>query len=186
MSFKFVEVQRMIKTGFAPGLKFIAKIFRIGSIKPDVVVERLSKHSQLSKACVIGVLAALEELVIEAAQDGEALKLPYLGMFIPSIEATAQDELKDVDVSSIKRYSMRFYPSVALSLAIKNTGAEKVNLSIAGLQIPEGEALTEDAYQRLQKEQLRSGGILQELEATNVKMEELEEPENQKTPRKGK
>jgi predicted histone-like DNA-binding protein len=174
MSYKYVEVQRNIHSGATPGTRYLAKIFRAGTISPEEVIDRISNHSQVSKASVVGVLEALEELVMEAAQDGEAIKLPYLGMFIPGIEATAKTTLAQVDASTIKRYYMRFYPSVNLAKAIKDTHPAKANLNITGLQASAPYALTEEEYDRLQKEQLRNGGLLEDLEATDVNISSIE------------
>jgi nucleoid DNA-binding protein len=144
----------------------------MGTMQPTEVVEEISNHSQVSKSVVYSVLEATEELIIEAARNGHAVKLPFIGMFIPSISATAKSTLAQVDASTIKKYSMRFYPSVALHNAEKNTSGEEFPLSITGLQ-PTSEYLTEEQYNDLQLEHLKRDDLLEHLEATGANLNEV-------------
>lgn len=158
MSYKFIEVMRNITTGFSPGTKFIARFFRSGNIEPKTAVERIARHSQQSRGVVLGVLAGLEDLLKESAADGEAVMLPYVGSFIPGIEANAMDTVEEVDASTIRRYKMKFFPSVELKQEITKTSPTKLSLNIKGLEIPEGGALTQEQFDKLQKEYLSKGG----------------------------
>lgn len=177
MAYKFISVLRKITTGFSPGMKYLAMIFRSGNVEPQTAVERIVKHSNMSKAAVVGVMVGIEDLLIEAAEDGKAVKLPYIGTFIPSIEATAMDTAEEVDASTIKRYTMRFYPSVNMNKRIKSTSGEKQSLDMAGIQLDESGSLTFDQYNRLQKEQLKKDGLLDDIEASEDGINSLNEPE---------
>ncbi|MDD2192588.1 MAG: hypothetical protein PHO12_08630, partial [Bacteroidales bacterium] len=66
--------------------------------------------------------------------NGSAVKLGYLGSFIPAIKATAMDDLDMVDASTIKMARCRFYASPEFKRSLAKTSFSEANLEIKGLQ----------------------------------------------------
>ncbi|MDR0790115.1 MAG: hypothetical protein LBO06_04920 [Bacteroidales bacterium] len=150
MSFKYVEVQRNSHVGSNPGTRYWAKIFRSGTVTADTIVRNIAQNTQVSEAVVFSVLKGLEMQLGQQLEAGAAVRLPFVGMFIPTFDADAKTTLAQVDASTIHRYRYRFFPSLYLKDIAKKTKAEKAPIDITGLQ-NYSEALTEEQYDQLVK-----------------------------------
>ena len=63
---------------------------------------------------------------------GSAVKLGYLGSFIPQLKAQSQESADLVDANTIKRYGCRFYPSVDFKRNIERTKFQMTDLKVKG------------------------------------------------------
>lgn len=133
---KYVKVERKISTGSNPGQKFLARIFRGNDVTIDQLCQEISEGTTLSYPDVLACLKALEINVSRHVQNGSAVKFNILGAFIPKIRATAMDTPKEVDASTIRYATCRFYPSVTFRRNLSKTSFQEVDLEIAGLQLP--------------------------------------------------
>ena len=106
----YVKVKRNILVGNNPGERYVARLFRGQDVDLDTIAESISNSTTITYADVIATLKALEIEISKAILNGSAVKLNYLGSFIPTINAKSQLEIDTCDASSIKRFSCRFYP----------------------------------------------------------------------------
>ncbi|MDR0790648.1 MAG: hypothetical protein LBO06_07615 [Bacteroidales bacterium] len=134
MSIKYVKVQRNIHTGANPGTRYLARIFRTNNVTLDQLAREISDATTVSYPDTLAALKALEIHVSAHVLSGEAVKLGLLGMFAPVIHATAKTTLAQVDASTIKRATCRFYPAVTFKDALDKVAFEEANLDITGLQ----------------------------------------------------
>ena len=58
---------------------------------------------------------------------------------IPKIKAKAMNTLEEVDVTTIKSASCRFFPSVDFKRSLSKTNFVEADLNIKGIQLPDGE-----------------------------------------------
>ncbi len=131
---KFVKVQRNIQVGADPGIKFMARLFRGNDVSMDQLCQEITESTTVSYPDVLACLKSLEITVSRHVQNGSAVKLGYLGSFIPAIKAKVQDTLDLVDASTIKGARCRFFASPEFKRSLAKTGFAEVNLEIKGLQ----------------------------------------------------
>ena len=170
MSFKFVKVMRSLRVGTNPGTRYWARMFRSQTIEPDLFVKRVSLNTQVSETVVFAVLKAVEMQLAQSLEDGAAVKLPFVGMFIPTFDATAKTTLAQVDASTISNYRYRFFPSKYLKNVAKATPIKEAAVDITGLQavLPPGlgdsKALTEEQFQQLQSLNSQDSDLPQDID----------------------
>ena len=131
---KYVKIQRNIQVGADPGIKFMARLFRGNDVTMDELCQVISESTTVSYPDVLACLKALEINVSRFIQNGSAVKLGYLGSFIPSIKVKVQDTLDMVDASTIQSARCRFYPSPIFKNQLAKTSFSEANLEIKGLQ----------------------------------------------------
>ncbi|MCF0209867.1 MAG: HU family DNA-binding protein [Bacteroidales bacterium] len=134
MAIEYVRVKRQIMVGAEPGIKYLARLFREQDIDIDGLAKEVSESSTVSYPDVLACLKAFEIVVSRHILNGQAVKLPYLGHFIPKIEAQAMNTLSQVTPETVKRVTCRFYPSVAFTRSLKTVPVVEKNLEITGLQ----------------------------------------------------
>lgn len=131
---KYVKVQRNIQVGADPGIKFLARLFRSNDVSINQLCDEISESTTVSYPDVLACLKALEITVSRHILNGSAVKLGYLGSFIPSIKVKVQDTLAMVDASTIQSARCRFYPSPIFKNQLAKTSFSEANLEIKGLQ----------------------------------------------------
>ena len=129
----YVKVKRDIHTGNNPGERYLARLVRNQDIDLDSIAESISNSTTISYADVIATLKALEIEISKAILNGSAVKLNYLGSFIPQMNAKSQLDIDTCDASSITRYSCRFYPSTKFKHNLKQAKFAEKNMEIKGL-----------------------------------------------------
>ena len=129
----YVKVKRDIHVGQNPGERYVARLVRNQDIDLDAIAESISNSTTISYADVIATLKALEIEISKAILNGSAVKLNYLGSFIPQLNAKSQLDIDTCDASSITRYSCRFYPSTKFKHNLKQAKFGEKNLDIKGL-----------------------------------------------------
>ncbi len=129
----YVKVRRIIHVGENPGEKFLARLVRNTDVSLDELAESIANSTTISYADVIATLKALEIEISKAILNGSAVKLGYLGSFIPQLNAKSQLDIDTCDASSITRYSCRFYPSAKFKQNLKQAKFGEKNMEIKGL-----------------------------------------------------
>jgi predicted histone-like DNA-binding protein len=133
MAIEYVKVKRNILLGNNPGERYVARLFRGQDMDLDMIAESISNSTTISYADVLATLKALETEISKAVLNGSAVKLGFLGSFIPSIKAMSQEEAEKVDANTITRFSCRFYPSTKFKHTLKTVKFQEANLEIKGL-----------------------------------------------------
>lgn len=133
MAIEYVKVKRNILLGNNPGERYVARLFRGQDMDLDMIAESISNSTTVSFADVLATLKALETEISKAILNGNAVKLGYLGAFIPSIKAKSQLDVDKVDANTITRFSCRFYPSQKFKHNLKMVKFQEVDLKIKGL-----------------------------------------------------
>lgn len=118
----YIKVKRKITTGTNPGNKFLAVLWRSNDVTINQVAEEISEATSLSVADVEASLSALEMVIKRHIKNGEAVKFPRLGHFIPCISAKAQNTADKVTADTITKKGVRFYPTVAFRKKMKDCG----------------------------------------------------------------
>ncbi len=129
----YVKVKRDIHVGQNPGERYVARLVRNQDIDLDSIAESISNSTTISYADVIATLKALEIEISKAILNGSAVKLNYLGSFIPQMNAKSQLDIDTCDASSITRYSCRFFPSTKFKHNLKQAKFGEKNMEIKGL-----------------------------------------------------
>ncbi|MBO7224488.1 MAG: HU family DNA-binding protein [Bacteroidales bacterium] len=130
---KYVKVKRDIHVGQNPGERYVARLFRGQDVDLDSIAESISNSTTISYADVIATLKALEIEISKAILNGSAVKLNYLGSFIPQLNAKSQLDVDTCDASSIKRFSCRFLPSVKFKHNLEKVKFQEADLEVKGL-----------------------------------------------------
>ena len=128
-----VKVKRNIFLGDNPGERYLARLYRNQDVDLDSIAESISNSTTISYADVLAVLKSLEFEISRNILNGSAVKLGYLGSFIPSIKAKSQLDVDKVDANTITRFSCRFYPSQKFKHTLKTVKFQETNLDVKGL-----------------------------------------------------
>ena len=136
---RYVRVERKISTGANIGMKFLARLFRGNDVSIDQICGEIAESTTLSYPDVLACLKAFEINIAKHVQNGSAVKLGVLGAFVPKIKATAKETLEEVDASTIKNFSCRFYPSVDFKRNLAKANFVEAELNIKGIQFKDEE-----------------------------------------------
>ncbi len=131
---KYVKVKKMIHCGENPGEKFLARLYRNQDVTLEQIAKEISDATTISEADTLACLKALEINIAKYILQGQAVKLEYLGSFIPAISAKAQESADKVDANTIKRFFCRFYPSAKFKKQLSaNAKFQHTDLEVKGL-----------------------------------------------------
>ncbi len=142
---RYIKVTKKIVTGQNQGMKFFARLFRGNDVSIDQLCQEIVESTTLSYPDVLACLKALEINISRHIQNGSAVKFNILGSFIPKIKATAMGTLEEVDATTIKAASCRFYPSTKFKDSLSKVAFSEVDLNIKGLQTGETPAVDPEA-----------------------------------------
>lgn len=90
------------------------------------IAARIQQTCTMTRADVMGVLVALEDVVAEGLQGGEIVRLGELGSLQLSLSGTGADAKEEYDDSMIERVRVLFRPGQTLQEAINNVTYEEV------------------------------------------------------------
>lgn len=133
MAVEYVKVKRMIHVGENPGEKFVARLYRGQDVDINQVAKDIAESTTVSFPDVLACLKAMEISLSKYILMGQAVKLGYLGSFIPTIHAKVQESVDKVDANTIIRFSCRFYPSVSFKANFEKCSFKEANLEVKGL-----------------------------------------------------
>lgn len=80
----------------------------------------ISERTTLNTYEVEFVLSVLQEVVIENLELGRGIELGRLGCLEPSLTTTAVDDIKDINLNTIKKTRLIYKPSKAIKVALRN------------------------------------------------------------------
>ncbi len=129
----FVKVKRNINFGENPGERFVARLYRGTDISLDHLAEDISNATTIAFPDVIACLKALEMNISKYIQNGQAVKLGYLGSFTPAIKAKSQENADDVNADTIKRFWCRFFPSTDFKRELGKCKFSLTDLNVKGM-----------------------------------------------------
>lgn len=130
---KYVKVKRDIHVGQNPGERYVARLFRNLDLTLDDIAATISNSTTISYADVLATLKALEIEISKAVLNGSAVKLGYLGSFVPTIRAKSQLDADKVDATTITRFTCRFMPSVSFKHTLFKVKYQEADLEVKGM-----------------------------------------------------
>ena len=95
-------------------VKYYATIANMKPMKTYDFIERIVDECTLTRADVVGCLAALERHIGSALRNGESVRFGDLGSFRLTVNSEAADTKQDVKAASVKSVKVRFTPSTRL------------------------------------------------------------------------
>ena len=106
--------------------KFYAQAQARGDVSIREMAERIQSTCTVTKADVYAVLVALEDVIVEALQNGEIVRLGELGTFQLSLSGKGAVTEEDYNTSLIKRAKINFRPGKVLAGALETLSFSKV------------------------------------------------------------
>jgi predicted histone-like DNA-binding protein len=111
--------------------KFYAQAQARGDVSIREMAERIQSTCTVTKADVYAVLVALEDVIVEALQNGEIVRLGELGTFQLSLSGKGAETEEDYNVSLIKKAKINFRPGLTLSDMLSKLQFSKVDIKYA-------------------------------------------------------
>ena len=108
--------------------KYYAQAQARGDVSLRDMAERIQSTCTVHKSDVYAVLVALEDVVAEAIQNGEIVRLGELCTLQVSLSGKGALTEEDYDTSLIKRAKINFRPGVALANALASLSFSKVRV----------------------------------------------------------
>ena len=119
--------------------KYYAQAQARGDVNIRDMAERIQSTCTVHKSDVYAVLVALEDVVAEAIQNGEIVRLGELCTLQVSLSGKGAITEEDYTESLIKRAKINFRPGVVLSNSLASLSFSKVNVKYAKEETPEEE-----------------------------------------------
>ena len=106
--------------------KFYAQAQARGDVNIREMSDRIQASCTVHKSDVYAVLVALEDVVAEAIQNGEIVRLGDLGTFQIGVSGKGTLTEEEYDSSLIQKARINFRPGIALSRILTNLNYAKV------------------------------------------------------------
>ena len=106
--------------------KFYAQAQARGDVNIRKMATRIQGSCTVTKADVYAVLVALEDVIMEALQNGEIVRLGELGTFQVSLSGKGAVTSEDYDTSLIKKARINFRPGLSLAGMLHTLSFSKV------------------------------------------------------------
>ena len=106
--------------------KFYAQAQARGDVNIREMATRIQGSCTVTKANVYAVLVALEDVIMEALQNGEIVRLGELGTFQVSLSGKGAVTSEDYDTSLIKKARINFRPGLSLAGMLDTLSFSKV------------------------------------------------------------
>ena len=106
--------------------KFYAQAQARGDVNIREMASRIQGTCTVTKADVYAVLVALEDVIVEALQNGEIVRLGELGTFQVSLSGKGAVTSEDYDTSLIRKARINFRPGLTLAGMLSNLSFSKV------------------------------------------------------------
>ena len=108
--------------------KFYAQAQARGDVNIRDMATRIQSTCTVTKADVYAVLVALEDVIVEALQNGEIVRLGELGTFQVSLSGKGAETSDDYDASLIKKARINFRPGLTLAGMLSSLSYSKVSI----------------------------------------------------------
>ena len=112
-------------------VKYYAQSQARGEMGIREISERIQQMCTVTRADVMAVLTALEEIVSEGLQGGEIVRLGELGSLQLSLSGEGADTEETFSDSLIEKVRVLFRPGTVMQEAINNLAFEKVPVKYA-------------------------------------------------------
>ena len=106
--------------------KFYAHAQARGDVDIREMASRIQGTCTVTKADVYAVLVALEDVIVEALQNGEIVRLGELGTFQVSLSGKGAVTSEDYDTSLIQKARINFRPGLTLAGMLSSLSFSKV------------------------------------------------------------
>ena len=106
--------------------KFYAQAQANGHVEIREMADRIQKTCTVTRADVMAVLVALEDVIMEALEGGEIVRLADLGTFQIGLSGRGAETEDAYDVSMIRKARINFRPGIALSGILTSLSFSKV------------------------------------------------------------
>ena len=107
-----------------------AKYYAQAQARGDVNIREMARRIQgtctVTKADVYAVLVALEDVLVEALQNGEIVRLGELGTFQVGLSGKGAVTSEDYDTSLIRKARINFRPGLTLAGMLSSLSFSKV------------------------------------------------------------
>lgn len=97
--------------------KFYAQAQARGDVNIREMASRIQGTCTVTKADVYAVLVALEDVIVEALQNGEIVRLGELGTFQVGLSGKGAVTSEDYDTSLIRKARINFRPGLKIGRA---------------------------------------------------------------------
>ena len=108
--------------------KYYAQAQARGDVNIREMATRIQSTCTVTKADVYAVLVALEDVIVEALQNGEIVRLGELGTFQVSLSGKGAETSDDYDASLIKKARINFRPGLTLAGMLSSLSYSKVSI----------------------------------------------------------
>ena len=99
--------------------KFYAQAQYKGTCDIEELSEKISQATTMTRGDVKGVLAALEDEIIDRLLNGEIVKLGDLGTFRVSLQSTGAESMETFTASNIKKANIVFRASTRMQIQMQ-------------------------------------------------------------------
>ena len=106
--------------------KFYAQAQARGDVNIREMASRIQGTCTVTKADVYAVLVALEDVIVEALQNGEIVRLGELGTFQVGLSSKGAVTSEDYDTSLIRKARINFRPGLTLAGMLSSLSFSKV------------------------------------------------------------
>lgn len=120
-------VQRINPSDTKAAPKFYAQAQASGDVTIREMSDRVQKTCTVTRADVMAVLTALEDVIVEALEGGEIVRLADLGTLQIGLSGDGAEAEDAYDVSFIKKARINFRPGIALSGMLSGLKYSKVD-----------------------------------------------------------
>ena len=106
--------------------KFYAQAQARGDVNIREIASRIQGTCTVTKADVYAVLVALEDVIVEALQNGEIVRLGELGTFQVGLSGKGAVTSEDYDTSLIRKARINFRPGLTLAGMLSSLNFSKM------------------------------------------------------------
>lgn len=108
--------------------KYYAQAQARGDVNIREMATRIQSTCTVTKADVYAVLVALEDVIVEALENGEIVRLGELGTFQLSLSGKGAETEEDYNTSLIEKAKINFRPGAVLAAMLESLSFSKVEI----------------------------------------------------------
>lgn len=105
--------------------KWYATVKTNGEMTIEDLTKAIEKFSALSESDIMGVIIALENVIVDEVTNGKIIRLDKLGSFYPSLSSMGAATEEEFNVSMIKGAKVNYRPGKRILDALKTTGFKR-------------------------------------------------------------
>ena len=117
--------------------KYYAKIVRGSTLSTKKVAALLQERTTLDIGEVYGFLVALSKGIRYYVTDSYTVEINGLGIFTPTINATAVDSEEELKPNTITKKGVNYRPTTSMTNGYKSIGFTKANLDLDSVITPD-------------------------------------------------